>query len=398
MGSLNCQKCFNNEYKISDELITGNNLLKTKKVVLALDSFSQNYTCDNYCQNNNLQSNRMNSIKEKSKRLSSCRGKRGKRNEEEESNNNFEYNTMEIVYNDNFSNSYDENEEEENSELDSEDNYDIRLKNAEELFGCDEQTSSINESINNNKNTLNCDNFKMNDKIKEKIIVNGNDNLNDLINEKLREKEEEKIIESNKKENEIYENKDKSHSNYNIIIGNNCLHYNYQYNLYNNDFNDSELINGGNNYINQKMNREYLNKRNNNDKNNNKFKSSTFSNFEKKDLENNENSQFEDSIKSEDNRRNKNGSQMEDGKSVISYEVETLDDNINKNNSKETIEEDIINIKDQMNSQNYNQIKKDKQIFIKEIEKKIEDDIYKIKDIHNQYIITDAFCDYNPDI
>ena len=398
MGSLNCQKCFNNEYKISDELITGNNLLKTKKVVLALDSFSQNYTCDNYCQNNNLQSNRMNSIKEKSKRLSSCRGKRRKRNEEEESNNNFEYNTMEIVYNDNFSNSYDENEEEENSELDSEDNYDIRLKNAEELFGCDEQTSSINESINNNKNTINCDNFKMNDKIKEKIIINGNDNLSDLINEKLREKEEEKIIESNKKENEIYENKDKSHSNYNIIIGNNCLHYNYQYNLYNNDYNDIELINGGNNYINQKMNREYLNKRSNNDKNNNKFKSSTFSNFEKKDLENNENSQFEDSIKSEDNRRNKNGSQMEDGKSVISYEVETLDDNINKNNSKETIEEDIINIKDQMNSQNYNQIKKDKQIFIKEIEKKIEDDIYKIKDIHNQYIITDAFCDYNPDI
>jgi len=51
-------------------------------------------------------------------------------------------------------------------------------------------------------------------------------------------------------------------------------------------------------------------------------------------LENNENSQFEDSIKSEDIRRNKNGSQIDDGKSVISYEVETLDDNINKNNSK----------------------------------------------------------------
>ena len=105
MGSLNCQKCFNNEYKISDELITGNNLLKTKKVVLALDSFSQNYTCDNYCQNNNLQSNIMNSIKDKSKRLSSYRWKRGKKNEEKESNNNYEYNTMEIAYNDNFSNS-----------------------------------------------------------------------------------------------------------------------------------------------------------------------------------------------------------------------------------------------------------------------------------------------------
>ena len=102
-------------------------------------------------------------------------------------------------------------------------------------------------------------------------------------------------------------------------------------------------------------------------------------------MENNENSQFEDSIKSEDIRRNKNGSQIDEGKSVISYEVETLDDNINKNNSKETIEEENINIKEQMNLQNYNEIKKDKLIFIKEIEKKIGDDIYKIKDIHRLY-------------
>jgi hypothetical protein len=393
MGSLNCQKCFNNEYKVSDELITGNNPLKTKKVVLALDSFSQKYTCDNYYQNNIIHSDRMNSIKERNKRFSCNRGKRGKKNEEEENINNLEYNTMEVVYNDNFSNSYDENEEEENSELDSEDNYNIRLKNAEELFGCDEQASSINESINDNKNINNCDNFKINDKIKKDIIVNGNDNLNDLINEKFREKEE-KIFESNKNDKEIKGNKEQSFSNYNIIIGNSCLHYNYQYNLYNNDI---ELLNGGN--INKKMNREYLKKININD--NNKYKSSTFSNFEKKDLDNNENSQFEDTIKSEDIRRNKNESneiQIEEGKSVISYEVETLDDNMNKNNSKETVEEENINIKDQMNLLNYNETKKDKQIFIKEIEKKLRDDIYTIKDLHNQYIITDAFCDYKPDI
>ena len=395
MGSLNCQKCFNNEYKVSDELITGNNPLKTKKVVLALDSFSQKYTCDNYCQNNIIQSNRMDSIKERNKRFSYYRGKRGKKNEEEESNNNLEYNTMEIVYNDNFSNSFDENEEEENSELDSEDNYNIRLKNAEELFGCDDQASSINESINDNKNTINnCDNFKINDRIKKNIIVNGNDNLNDLINEKLREKKEKKF-ESNKNDKEINGNKENSYSNYNIIIGNSCLHYNYQYNLYNNDI---ELLNGGNN-INQKINREYLKKGNIID--NNKYKSSTFSNFEKKDLDNNENSQFEDTIKSEDIRRNKNENneyQIEEGKSVISYEVETLDDNINKNNSKETIEEEIINIKDQMNLVNYNETKKDNLIFIKEIEKKLRDDIYKIKGLHKQYIITDAFCDYKTDI
>ena len=119
------------------------------------------FSCDNYCQNNVVQSNRMNSIKEKSKRISNYRGKRGKKNEEEESNTYLEYNTMEIVYNDNFSNSYDENEDEENSELDSEDNYNIRLKNAEELFGCDDQSSSVNESINDNKNTIN-------DKLREK--------------------------------------------------------------------------------------------------------------------------------------------------------------------------------------------------------------------------------------
>lgn len=51
-----------------------------------------------------------------------------------------------------------------------------------------------------------------------------------------------------------------------------------------------------------------------------------------------------------------------------------------------------------MNLINNNERKKDKQIFIKEIEKKLRDDIYKIKDLHNQYIITDAFCDYKPDI
>ena len=398
MGSLNCQKCFNNEYKVSDELITGNNPLKTKKVILALDSFSQKYTCDNYCQNNIIQSNRMDSIKERNKRFSNYRGKRGKKNEEEESNNNLEYNTMEIIYNDNFSNSFDENEEEDNSELDSEDNYNIRLKNAEELFGCDEQTSSINESINDNKNTINCDNFKINDRIKKNNIVNGNDKLNDLNYEKLREKKEI-ICESKKNDKEINGNKEKSFSNYNIIIGNSCLHYNYQYNLYNNDYNDIELLNEDNNNINQKINREYLKKRNINDSN--KYKSSTFSNFEKKDLDNNENSNFEDTIKSEDIRRNKNESneiQIEEGKSVISYEVETLDDNMNKNNSKETIEEEIINIKDQMNLVNNNETKKDNLIFINEIEKKLRDDIYIIKGLHKQYIITDAFCDYKPDI
>ena len=118
-------------------------------------------------------------------------------------------------------------------------------------------------------------------------------------------------------------------------------------------------------------------------------------------MDNKENSHFEDTIKSEDIRRNKNVSneiQIEEGKSVISYEVETLDDNMNKNNSKETIEEEIINIKDQMNLVNYNETKKDNLIFIKEIEKKLGDNIYTIKDLHKQYIITDAFCDYKPDI
>ena len=108
-------------------------------------------------------------------------------------------------------------------------------------------------------------------------------------------------------------------------------------------------------------------------------------------MDNKENSHFEDTIKSEDIRRNKNVSneiQIEEGKSVISYEVETLDDNMNKNNSKETIEEEIINIKDQMNLVNYNETKKDNLIFIKEIEKKLRDDIYKIKGLHKQYIIT----------
>ena len=331
----------------------------------------------------------MDSIKERNKRFVYYRGKKGKKNEEEESNNNLEYNTMEIVYNDNVSNSFDENEEEENSELDSEDNYNIRLRNAEELFGCDEQTSSINETINDNKDTI---------KIKKNITVNGNDNLNDLINEKLREKKE-KIFESNKTDKEINGNKEKSFRNYNIIIGNSCLHYNYQYNLYNNDNNDTELLNEDYNNINKKINREYFKKGNINDSN--KYKSSTFSNFEKKDLDNNENSHFEDTIKSEDIRRNKNESneiQIEEGKSVISYEVETLDDNMNKNNSKETIEEEILNINDQMNLANYNETKKDNLIFIKEIEKKLRDDIYTIKGLHKQYIITDAFCDYKPDI
>ena len=45
-----------------------------------------------------------------------------------------------------------------------------------------------------------------------------------------------------------------------------------------------------------------------------------------------------------------------------------------------------------------NEIKIKKIRFIENIEQKVENEIDKIKENHNQYIITDAFCDYEPEI
>ena len=36
--------------------------------------------------------------------------------------------------------------------------------------------------------------------------------------------------------------------------------------------------------------------------------------------------------------------------------------------------------------------------FKENIEKKLDDDIGKVKNFHNQYIITDSFCDYEPEM
>ena len=209
-------------------------------------------------------------------------------------------------------------------------------------------------------------------------------------------------------------------------IGNTSFNYNNQNNLYINNFNDV----GGNynNIINQKIdeeNEEYEQDKDiidlsdsniNLNININKCKSLTFSqkNLEKCTLSDNKTNKSEElktrkGTKIEETNYNlnyydSNNNQKEDDRSVISYEIEYVENCNNKNNEEEDLEEenkDIIN-NDENNFDESNNEKKEKENkrinFINNIELKITDNINKLKDYQDRYIITDAFCDYDPEI
>lgn len=444
MGVLNCQKCFNNDNKNKNEIITGNNLLKNQKVLFALDS--RKSTLSPRTNSDSSNQNKLNhflSTKEKYKKMS-LKSKRYS-SLEDEYMNELDYNTIEIPNDDDDEDSFDSIEEKKSYEKseniqDSEENYKIRLKNAEELFGCDEDSSNRNSNNihTNNINNQNYDNnINIDDEIKNTLDNKDKCDLNDFINEKIKEKRLNELKSEEKKTKEqTLENNSNEKSNYprnyNIIIGNNCLNYNYQYNLYNNNFNDMPNLVNSNNYINQKIdeeNEEYEQEKkiidisdiNNNNKDIyiNKYKSSTFSQNELKNNDKNEILDIKYSIKSEEKNTRKgtknegsnefinynfsNNYQPQDDRSAISYEIEYIDENNNYVNDKENkniiIENNEEICYDGGIDLNELSQKQKKRINFKEnIELKLDSDINKIKENHNQYIITDAFCDYEPEI
>ena len=427
MGVLNCQKCFHNENKNLSEIITGNNLLSNQKVLFALDSRKTSLSPKTNSDNFNM--NKINCFvnKDKNKRISLKSKKESKT--EEDYITDLDYETIEIPYDE-----IDSIEENENEEYfknnNSESDYKIRLKNAEELFGSEKEFSIKNNSLNlvNNNNYIDINNEdNSGDKFKNDLIINQKSNLNDFINKKIKEKTANEFQKEEIKK-EIYENINNNpyyQSNYNIIIGNNCLNYNYQYNLYNNNYNELGLSNGNNyKYINQKIdeeNEEYEQEKEiiNISDINNKYKSSTFSQYEIKNIEQNTINSNKNSIKSEaiktrketkkeennkyGNIYSKNNCQHSEERSAISYEIECIDDNNNNNlennyNYKNNlIGKEKININNEINIFNTEKDKK-KIYFIENIERKINDIIDIIKDSHNHYIITDSFCDYEPEI
>ena len=412
MGVLNCQKCFHIENKNKDEIITGNNILTNKKLIIDLDSHQKSLSpiiCSG-----NLYQNTFNCNKDKIKRAS-FKIKKGSRNDEEFTTD-LENNTIEIPYDDfDDSDSFEENQSQrnyENNNIECEENYNI---NEEKLLGYTQDSYNKNNSENlisnvNNENNNN----KLNDDIIKKFINKDQTNLNDFINERIKENRKNII---NEKQNEN-ENNENLNINFNLRIGNNAYNHNYKYNFYNN--NEIGLFNGNNyNYINQKIDEEKeedepqiinisdINK---------KYISSTFSQYELKNLEQNSILDYKNSIKSEEVRTRKgtkleasneiinynittNKEKLKDEESAISYEIEYIDENNNYSNVTNLINNnEKIDINNGIDLTKINQ-KEIKILNFKEnIEKKLDDDIGKVKNFHNQYIITDSFCDYEPEM
>ena len=432
MGVLNCQKCFNNDNKNKDEIITGNYLLKNQKVLFALDtrktSTSPTSGAEIFNQN---QSNSYKNYKDKIKKLPF---KSKKEFNIDDDLIDFDYNTIEIPNNESDSDYIPEqnkNPQKLVNNLDSERKYKLKLKNEEELFGYEEDSLIKNTSSNIQYNTNNSNNIIDNDSIKnikinEEIqnnFINGNKNdLNDFINAKIREDRKNKIKEEEKDKTNENNKKRKDFEKNNLNIGNNYLKYNYNfhYNLYNINIGDIDYNLGNNKYINQKIeeeNEEYEPEKKVIDLSeaNNKYKSSTYIQNEIKNIDQNHTFEKKITIKSEEIKTRKetkneisnenvnynysNNYKPPEERSAISYEIEYIDDNNNMENAensdlKENGEE--IDFDNELNMSE-DSLKERKELkFIENIEEKLDNNIEKIRETHNQYIITDAFCDYIP--
>ncbi len=440
MGVLNC-KCFRDDIKGVNEIITGNNL-KPHELVMALDSLTKPFSPKDSSEIFNQKQINFNSINKDKNKINSIPLKLNKESstEEEIINNDMDFNTMDLCYDIIDSNDENNNGKSiENSRID--DNNDIiKIKKEEDLLEYDDFSGNNNTSnLHKEKIIGNNENYddKYENEIKNNnILINDKCNINNFINEKIKEQRKNDFEkEGGVNLNEIKEINDNNNKHYNLIIGNNSFNYNYQYNMYNSNYNDM----GGNyNIINQKIDEENeeneefeqdqdiidiseSNTNINNNLNINRCKSSTFSLNEKKNLEKCTN--FDNkTTKSELLRTRKgtkiendgtnnninyyedsNNNQKQDDRSVISYEIECVENcnnNNNNNNEEEDLEEnkDTIN-KDGINIDNNTKEKENIKInFINNIELKITDNINKIKEYHDQYIITDAFCDYDPEI
>ena len=425
MGVLNCQKCFNNDNKNNNdndnEIITLNYISKNKKDIFALDSYKNSVSPTTSNENlSRCNSNYFINNKYKSKKRQ-IKLKKESSTEEDFLDYN---NTIEIPYDD-----IDSEDEQNNTPVYSNDNqdsfeyYNIRLKQAEELFGCDEDSSYKNNSMNiqnksiekiSNNNIINDENEN------NKIINEEKSDLNNFINEQIREtkkgelKTEENICKININEN-INNNNNRLYypSNYNIILRDNCFNTNYQHNF--NNYNSDIGYNWGlSNIINQKIdeeNEEYYEQ----EKKiidisdiNYKYKSSTFSQYEIKNIEQitifeNKNSIKSEEIKTRKGTKNEGSNdninynfshnyKPQDDRSAISYEIEYIEENNVMDNDHKNI---TIEYEEKIKNDG---IKKKNQRFIENIEQKVENEIEKIRENHNQFIITDAFCDYEPEV
>ena len=420
MGVLNCQKCYNTENKNNDEIITGNNILKNQKVLFALDSYKTSVSP--ISNNDNLSQNKFNNFINNIDKNKKFQFKKDSSTEEEF----IEYNTIEIPYDD--IDSEEEIKMSDNFDINHDflEDYNTKYQKVKELIECEEDSSYRNNSMSiheNNLENIDNENIKINEEIKNKELNKNKSDLNDFINKKIREnrknklKTEENSSNININQNLNNDNKIYNQNNYNnLIIGDNCFHMNYQYNLNNNYNNEVGYNFGSSNYINQKIdeeNEEYDEQ----EKKiidisfiNYKYKSSTFSQCELKNIEKSTIFDNKNSIKSEEIKTRKgtkneasnenvnynfsNNYKPHDDKSAISYEIEYIDEN---NMDNDIYNDNNIIIENEKKIGN-NEIKIKKIRFIENIEQKVENEIDKIKENHNQYIITDAFCDYEPEI
>ena len=422
MGVLNCN-CLHNDTKNINEIITGNNL-KAQKLVFALESCKTTLSPRNSSeffntsQNNNFQNN-----KGKNKEMS-LRSKKESNTEEEIIINDIDYNTIEIICDNSDSNEEKHDKKTEKNNLEKIHN--IKIKNKEELFRNDEDSLVKNNSstllnekkISKENNNTNNNNNDSDIKIQNNLLINDQSNLNNFINEKIKEKRKSELENEKNGDKKEIDNKN-YHKKYNLIIGNSAFNYNYQYNIYNISYND---LGGNYNYIDQKIdeeNEEYEQEKeiiNISDINLNVYKSSTFSQCETKNLEKETIFEKQISTKSEEIKTRKetknegsndnvpyyslNEDKRPEERSAISYEIDYVEEYINTDtNNEETIKDNNLNVNNNnIETDNINEKNSKRLNFKQNIELKINDNINKIKDSHDQYIITDAFCDYDPEI
>lgn len=421
MGVLNCN-CFHNDTKNINEIITGNNL-KAQKLVFALESRKTTLSPRNSSELfNPNQINNFSNNKDKNKEMS-LKSKKESNTEEEIIINDIDYNTIEIICDNSDSNEEKHDKKLENNNLEK--NHNIKIKNKEELFGNNEDSlENINSTPLNNETKISKENNNTNNndsdnKIQNNLLINDQSDLNNFINEKIKEKRKSELEnEKNGDKNEIDDNNKHYHKKHNLIIGNNSFNYNYQYNIYNISYND---VGGNYNYINQKIdeeNEEYEQEKeiiNISDINFNKYKSSTFSQCETKNLEKETIFENKISTKSEEIKTRKetknegsndnipyyssNENKRPEERSAISYEIDYVEDYINTDtNNEEQIKDNNLDVNNNIETDNIIEKDNNRLNFIQNIELKINDNINKIKDYHDQYIITDAFCDYDPEI
>ncbi len=276
MGSLNCQKCINDENKNIDEILIEKNEYESRKIITALESQETNATPRKTYDNLTKEKlNRLNNInineEDFKKKILKIYSEFKKGNKD--ILYDLDYNTLEVVYNDSdsygeFYNKYSDNENEQIEEF---------------------------------------------DEYQKILLANGNNNLNlnDFINQKIKESRQAQIRHAEEDEDDIkYINKEEiinNPDNYKIIYDNNNQFNNFKFI----NFSDFELsdddINNDKKIIEEKE--EYENEESSKEK---KIKSIDCNNLNKSSKENSKQ-------KTDNNRSSKRFT----GKSITSYEIES---------------------------------------------------------------------------